>query len=593
MLHKMKYTLLITLGQLMLSGFIYADPNFNHGFDEGVQTATSLQGKSSVALQNFKPEKYINQYSTNPKESDYLNKPDQLKSDGSFAQTNSSIGKTVSTGMDDRKSQFNYSIDPSSPAIQAIQKRGDAAYDVITGQFGDCTKQTSCTTNYENKTCEETPKAINQYCRKTLNIDLIPHQVDTHYSLTANLTVSDHNYAGVNLSTVTGQIGFLGPHDARFQLSGRLPSNIDCHSLSGRIASSQMHAKLDYINFPSCGNGLVLDFHISGGHSVILNIDIVSSKIVYDTKDNWQDDCSVFENTKSCSLTEEHCVSGAATKTFQGIPVTRSCWEYQDSFLCGAGSDTNTCQTYRNQGCEQIGSVCENHNDSGCTLYQQSFRCPSKQCTDVGTICNGQTYCLSGDCVKQQKQADPDFQKGVTGISVVNAAAKNYNAASGDQFPIFSGQVKSCNKDFLNFADCCSEDGWGVDLHLAQCDQEAKDLGDAKEKKLTVYIDSDDDCILGVCSHKKRYCVFPSKLARIIQESGRRDQLHVSFGNFDHPDCRGLTPAELGSLNFNQINFSEIYADITKNASVEDSGKLNQRVDSKVQEWAKEKTPHG
>lgn len=579
--------------QWLVQNLVFANDNFDQGFNQGMKTATALQGKSLAALQDFKPEKYIQNYCPNPKETNYVNNPTKLKEDAIESRATSPIGKTITEGMDDRKTQFNYNIDPGSPAIQHIQKRADDVYDVITGQFGDCTKQTSCTTSYENKICEESPQSITQYCRKILNIDLIPHKEEKHYYLNARLSVDDHNYAGVTVNATNGRIGFLGPHDASFRLEGLLPSNIDCHSLSGKIVSSEAHAKLDYINYPSCANGLTLDFHISGGHSINLKIDMVSTKIVYEPQDRWQNDCETLENSKLCHFQEEHCISKEATKVIQGIPVTRSCWEKEASFLCGGGTETNTCQTYRNQGCEQVGSICKNHNDSGCILYQQTFRCPIKQCTDVGTICNGETYCLSGDCVKQQKQADPDFQKGVTGLSVVNAAAKDYAVNPGAQFPIFSGQVKTCNKDLLNFANCCSDSGWGVDLHLAQCDQEAKDLGQAKEKGLTIYVDSDDNCILGLCSHKKRYCVFPSKLARIIQENGRRDQLHVPFGNYDHPDCRGLTPDEFSKLDLSKINFSEVYADITKKAQIEDQTKLNDRVKAKMTEWAKEKTPHG
>lgn len=569
------------------------DPNFNKGFDQGVKTAITLQGKSYSAIQELKPEKFINNYSQNPKETNYQNNPDAIKNDATQSRNTDPTGKSIMQGMDERKAQFNYSIDPSSAAIQHIQKRADDVYDVVTGQFGDCTKQTSCTTNYETKICEESPKNIYQYCRKVLNIDFIPRQVDTHYYLTAHLAVDDHNYAGVTVNTVNGNIGFLGPHDASFSLGGRLPSNIDCHSLQGKIISKQAHSNLDYINFPSCGNGLSLDLHISGGHSIDLKIDIVSSKIVYDPKDRWEDGCTGLASTGSCSLQEEHCIAPSSTRTIQGFPVTRDCWEKEATYACGGGTDSTTCQNYRNQGCEQVSSVCENKNDGGCTLYQQTFRCPTKQCTDVGMICNGQTYCLTGDCVKQQRQADPDFQKGVAGLSAVNEASKSYNQNQGAQFPIFGGQVKTCNKDFLNFANCCSDSGWGMDLHLAQCDQEAKDLGIAKENSLTTYVDSDDDCILGLCSHKKSYCVFPSKLARIIQESGRRDQLHIPFGSYDHPDCRGLTPAEFSKLDLSKVNFSEIYADITKKEKIEDQGHLNQRVNDKMQEWAKEKTPHG
>ena len=588
------YILMLITAHISLIQAWAENSNFNNGFDQGLNAAISQQGKTDAAIQNLKPESFIKNYSANPKEANYLNDVSSLKNDAIQSSASSTIGKSITQGMDDRKSQFNYSVDPNSQNIQNIQKRADDIYSVVAGQFGDCTKQTSCMTNYDTKSCEESPKKMYQYCRKNLTIDLIPHQVDTHYYLNAHLSVDDHNYAGININAVNGHINFLGPHDASFQLDGRLPSNIDCHSLQGKIVSNQAHANLDYLNFPSCNNGLALDFHISGGHSIDLKIDMVSSKIVYEPQDNWQDDCSGFANTKTCSFEGEHCISPAATRNIQSVTITRDCWEKEASYVCGSGIESTMCQDYRNAGCEQISSICKNRNDSGCTLYQQTFRCPSKQCTDTGMICNGQTYCLTGDCVKQQKQADPDFQKGVTGLSVVNEAAKSYNLNQGANFPIFGGQVKSCNKDFLNFANCCSDNGWGVDFHLAQCDQESKELGKAKENGTVIYIDSDDNCVLGgLCSHKKRYCVFPSKLARIIQENGRRDQLHISFGNYDHPDCRGLSPSEFSQLDLKQVNFSEVYSDITKDTHLEDQEHLNQRVSEKMQDWSKEKTPHG
>lgn len=577
------------------------NPNFTKGFDEGLKYANSCQAKPMSAMENLHPENFISNYSQSPKEIAYNGNVDAMKNDSAYSRDHGEIGKSITNGMDERKQKFNFPIDPNSPAIKNIDKRGDDIYSVITGQFGDCTKKTSCTTEYKNETCQESPRSTNQYCRKVLNIDLVPKQVDTHYYLTVHLTTSDHDYAGVNINSVTGNVNGIGPHDARASLDGRLPSGIDCNSLHGSIVnfdSKNPNTHLDNITYPSCGSGLNLDFHVSnagrkGTVNLNMKIDMVSSKIIYEPHDVWDDQCSLLESSSSCKLVEEHCIAPGATRVIQNVPVTRDCWEKEANFVCGGGSETLQCQPYRDKGCEQVSSICKNHNDSGCTLFEETFRCPIKTCTDVGTICNGETYCLTGDCVKQTKQADADFQRGVTGLSVVNEAAKNYSINQGANFPIFGGQYKTCNKDFLNFANCCSDSGWGVDLHLGQCDQEAKDLGKAKENNLTTYVDSEDNCVLGLCSHKKRYCVFPSKLARIIQEKGRHDQLHISFGNFDHPDCRGITPDEFSKLDLSKIDFSEIYSDITKKESFENRDDMNKRIDDKMQQWSKEHAPHG
>jgi conjugal transfer mating pair stabilization protein TraN len=206
-------------------------------------------------------------------------------------------------------------------------------------------------------------------------------------------------------------------------------------------------------------------------------------------------------------------------------------------------------------------------------------------------ICNGQTYCLDGDCVKQEKQADPDFQKAVSALSAAHEAAKSFT----DFNSIFAGVKKTCDKFALGFLNCCTGEGWGKDIKLAQCSQEEKDLGSAKENLQTVYVG--EYCKkdpLGICiEHRKAYCVFPSKLARIIQAQGRRDQLGIGFGDAENVNCRGLLREEFAQLDFNKIDFSDFYSDIAKKERIEDQGKLNQRVSEKMDKWAEEKKPHG
>lgn len=78
---------------------------------------------------------------------------------------------------------------------------------------------------------------------------------------------------------------------------------------------------------------------------------------------------------------------------------------------------------------------------------------------------------------------------------------------------------------------------------------------------------------MGVCLQKSKvYCVFQGKLARIIQEQGRRDQLHVGFGSGKNPDCRGISISELQAINFDLINFADFYEDLMNNQKIPDTG---------------------
>ncbi|MBF4211580.1 conjugal transfer protein TraN, partial [Pseudomonas donghuensis] len=105
-------------------------------------------------------------------------------------------------------------------------------------------------------------------------------------------------------------------------------------------------------------------------------------------------------------------------------------------------------------------------------------------------------------------------------------------------------------------------------------------LGKAKAKKITVSVgERCDHKVLGACIQKSKvYCVFDGKLARIIQEQGRRDQLGEKFGSGDSPDCRGITVPELQSIDFDKINFSDFYEDLMKNQKIPDTSAQVQQI---------------
>ena len=148
----------------------------------------------------------------------------------------------------------------------------------------------------------------------------------------------------------------------------------------------------------------------------------------------------------------------------------------------------------------------------------------------------------------------------------------------------FTGQSMSCRKSGAGFSNCCKDSGWGQDTGLASCNSDEIALGKAKAKKITVDVgEKCDRQVLGVCVQKSKvYCVFTGKLARIIQEQGRRDQLHVSFGSGDSPNCRGITVPELQSINFDLINFSDFYSDLMNNQKIPDSATMAKQAKDRI-----------
>jgi hypothetical protein len=86
--------------------------------------------------------------------------------------------------------------------------------------------------------------------------------------------------------------------------------------------------------------------------------------------------------------------------------------------------------------------------------------------------------------------------------------------------------------------------------------------------------------ILFFClKHHKVYCCFNSILARLIQEQGRV-QLGIGWGSAGSPNCRGLTPGEISSLDFSKIDLREYlqYIEYTTEISSDKAEEIKNKI---------------
>ncbi|EAB6419152.1 conjugal transfer protein TraN, partial [Salmonella enterica subsp. enterica] len=122
------------------------------------------------------------------------------------------------------------------------------------------------------------------------------------------------------------------------------------------------------------------------------------------------------------------------------------------------------------------------------------------------------------------------------------------------------------------------------DIGLAHCDSEEEALGKAKDRQLTVYVGSYcSNKVLGICLQKKEaYCVFDSKLAKIVQEQGRYWQLGIGFGDAEDTDCRGISVDELQAIQFDRLNFADFYADLESGTDIPADQALIDRVKEQI-----------
>ncbi len=168
--------------------------------------------------------------------------------------------------------------------------------------------------------------------------------------------------------------------------------------------------------------------------------------------------------------------------------------------------------------------------------------------------------CADGKCDLTTSDVSDDINEGVSRLGAVagTAQAVAANQVQTQQPAIFRGAIQECEKYMWGMRDCCTDDGFleGV----INCPRELQILQLAKREHRVVYVGHYKPHRFSTTRY--RYCVFPTKLAGIVQIQGRFAQLGIGFGSVWHPDCRGLTPEELERINFKTLDLSKMVAEL-------------------------------
>lgn len=168
--------------------------------------------------------------------------------------------------------------------------------------------------------------------------------------------------------------------------------------------------------------------------------------------------------------------------------------------------------------------------------------------------------CADGSCDVTEANVTDDVNEGFSRLGALAGTAQDVSLhqTQTGQATIFKGTSIECESYRLGLRDCCTDDGL-LD-GLIRCPSSMQVLQRAKNEKRVIALGRYKPHRFSNTRHV--YCVFPTKLARIIQFYGRQGQLHILFGTPKHPDCRGLTPEQLESMHFDQLNLSEFIQDV-------------------------------
>jgi len=576
---------------LIIINNCFADQN---SYNEGIRLATQKKQGTQDALKNFNQREFSG-FTNNPQESSYYGdatqKHDNLAQATQEATSKSIAAKAIIASFPQRPV---YKIDKNEAGIKKSQTIINDAPSIARGistKDADCKEATqkSCKEDYYQDVCNEAGRLQKPTCTKSLIVAVEKPLIEKIVTVEAEARRRGED----PVITVDLKTGVITKSNAPYYKANVTPTLTDTegNELSVKYLGAVKGRNFVIMQHPDSSNGFKITFWFNGkgmlgmrgGYALVRYQVLTYQKPI--VTEHWQSNCTWLENfatQKSCKLENEVCSQGKTTRTINGERVTRDCWEKTYIYNCGNSNTSDGCKPLRDKGCEQIGSQCMKKQGDMCLEYQQTFQCSSKKCIDQkGIVCGGKFFCIDGDCSSHNYAPNKDFEKSISTLSAMGAAQKDFD----EQF-IFKGHRATCDNTILGFNNCCRDSGWGQDIHLASCSAEEKKLGNDKEKGLTIYIGeycSSD--FLGVClEHRKTYCSFGSKLARIVQTQGRSGQLRIGFGDAENTNCRGLTPEEMQKIDFSKVDFSEFYADLNTKMKMPNIDETNKRISDRVKE---------
>ena len=590
-----------------------ADPAFEAGASFGKGNASAGTG----ALKNpGTVTGAIPGYTANPPEKRYYGGVNG--GDGGLANK----GQTALQGNDAAQSVISSgtknpppAIDPKAPFITVGKNAEGTADGIMNGSSQQCTQTTVSKSTFENYTCSA-DVAVSKTCTRDTQIDgHYEEQVSTktivippeslrftklddntlEFSLPLNepgatmlegsITTSQKN--SVSNPFFSSTLNFYGTSTKLKSVNNTFDVNVAQQDVpdDGLLRGTLTNSVSSYIDMiPK--SFMSADFPANDGLAKITaTITIVSTIKVWVPSTTTPSVCPDSPGGKKtgsvCSIPggDRQVVVEGKTQT-----VHSDCWQYTDTYLVSENT-TGTCASLiSNSSCTKSGETCSEYVDGTCSHKNYTYQCQTVH-SSTGLVCGGEYICKSGDCDETNGAGDNGFDTAVAKLAGLASAAEDVRDENSTiDVKAFTGKAMSCRKAFAGFSNCCKDSGWGQDTGLAACNDDELALGKAKAKKITVSVgERCDRKVLGACIQKSQvYCVFDGKLARIIQEQGRRDQLGVKFGSGDSPNCRGITVPELQSIDFDKINFSDFYEDLMKNQKIPDTSAQVKQIKDRI-----------
>ena len=334
--------------------------------------------------------------------------------------------------------------------------------------------------------------------------------------------------------------------------------------------------------------------------------------------------CGSYEAARNCELSESLCLKTSLLpdgKTF--------CEDKKNTYLCASSiAQSAECARLDAEGCRQSASRCvmrfREHpelpdppgTDLGvCLIRENTYECArsASLCSkkSVAYDCDGEIRCAAGDdCFDADTEKSTGFPRAASRMVMLSdmekclattrdgeSSAEGYGPievdgttgasadpidcadTSGAEVTIFKGKRYRCDLNLASFVqNCCSKTG----LFKGSCPESTKELRARRDDARSChYVGVHKKKVLGVTLKKRKvYCCFNSKMARVIHEQARGQLIQKGlwgtaenggWGSAKNPRCGGMTASQFQQIDFDAVDFSEIYGDLPDASDIPDA----------------------
>ncbi len=292
-----------------------------------------------------------------------------------------------------------------------------------------------------------------------------------------------------------------------------------------------------------------------------------------------------------CQAVSSSCISPAATHVIDGglgqtASVSESCWQEEYVYSCPSGETIDDCGEFEDDAeCSKQGEECIEGDDENCQHKVITYHCggTDPNTDDEPQTCGSQQWCIGTDCTDVPTQ-DPNtrFGEAAAAMNLLQEMANDFEI-DGDDVTVFAGKKEDCSKYILSLKNCCKVSGTLVDIGIAECSEGEKKLAVQRSAGQAYHVRNycGKKTFFGCLKRTSEFCTFGSRLGRMIQEQGRA-QLGISWN-----DCRGLTPDELQTIDWSQIDLSEALADIETSVVTPNPEALKSDLSKKIEDFYK------